>query len=197
MGEAVVTVSRAAFEALTTSCAELSRVVRQIEQSQSASVEFPGWESSVRPYIPLGFQTLAAIRATGANILEDGPPELPQDCVFFASCSLSNTLVPKPEIRALRAYRLGFWDKKSVECDVKQLQSSEVSVILPTWHWIVLRAKDWKLPVRFDRKADFDRFSCQEVVEVAQEFSSLAEVEIYCFGAAIEVPHLLRWRNLR
>ena len=197
MGEPVVTVPRAAFESLTATCAELSRVLRQIEQSQSASVEFPGWESSVRPYIPLGFQSLAAIRATGDNILEDGPPELPQDCVFFASCSLSPNLTPKPEIRALRAYRLGFWDKKSIECHVQQLQSSEVPVILPSWHWIVLRTKDWNLPVRFDRQADFDRFSCQETIEICQEFSSLAEIEIYCFGAAIEVPTLLRWRNLR
>ena len=197
MGESSITVPRAVFEALTSTCAELSRVIRQIEQSQSAVVEFPGWESHLSPYIPLGFQTIAAIRATGYHTVEEGPPELPPDCVFFAKCTLSDTLTPKPEIRALRAYRLGFWDKASVDCCVEQFPSSEVTVDLPTWHWVVLRTKGWNLPVRFDRQADFDRFSCQETIEVCQTFSSLAEIEIYCFGAAIEVPTLLRWRSQR
>lgn len=89
---------------------------------------------------------------------------------------------------------LVFGDKASLGTHTPQLPSSEPTVDFIEWHWIVLRAKDWALPVRFGTLADFERFCRQETVEIYQAFSSLAELEIYCIGAAIQVPTLIRWR---
>lgn len=127
--------------------------------------------------------------------IEEGPPELPECCLKLAKDSLSDWLVPCPEIRGLRAFRLGLWDKASLDTHTPQLPSSEPTVDFIEWRWIVLRAKDWALPVRFGTLADFERFCRQETVEIYQAFSSLAELEIYCVGAAIQVPTLIRWRN--
>lgn len=199
MSDPQVTISLADFEALATAVSELSSVIQRIRNSQPCALDFPGWEGFTDPYLPVGFSSVSALETVGGyyRTVEEGPPELPQSCLDLALVSLSPNGTPRPEIRALRAFRLGFWDKSSLLCRVPQLPSSEPPVDLPDWHWIALKTKDWALPVRFGSLSDFERFCNQETVEIFQTFSSLAELEIYCVGASIKVSTLIRWRNPR
>lgn len=197
MSDPQITIPLADFEALATAVSDLSSVIQRIRDSQPCALDYPGWEGFTDPYLVVGFPSVSALETIGGyyHTVEEGPPELPQSCLDLALVSLSHTVTP--EIRALRAFRLGFWDKSSLLCSIPQLPSTELPVDLPDWHWIALKTKDWALPVRFGSLSDFERFCNQETVEIHQTFSSLAELEIYCVGAAIKVPTLIRWRNPR
>lgn len=111
MSDPQITISLPDFEALTAAVAELARVVQRIEESQPCALDFPGWEGTLDPYLPLHFQSVDELKFIGGafRTIKEGPPELPECCLKLAKDSLSDWLVPRPEIRGLRAFRLGFW----------------------------------------------------------------------------------------
>ena len=53
MSDLQITISLPDFEALTAAVAELARVVQRIEESQPCALDFPGWEGTLDPYLPL------------------------------------------------------------------------------------------------------------------------------------------------
>ena len=53
MSDPQITISLPDFEALTAAVAELARMVQRIEKSQPCALDFPGWEGTLDPYLPL------------------------------------------------------------------------------------------------------------------------------------------------
>ena len=71
-------------------------------------------------------------------------------------------------------------------------------------HWIVLRGAGLSTPFRVTRRSDLKRLLNQSpgqrpasginVTPIVQGLASLCELRIFCGGASVAIPPLLRWR---
>ena len=199
MSEPTIEIPVSEYQALVQAASSLAAAVGRIQQRVAIPVNHPRWEVIEHPSIPCGFSNLSEVhQVTTLSGAETGPPEIPRACLDFCVPQLSPLFTPCPEIRILRAFRLGFWDKVSVDCHINQLRSSsgEVTVDLPVCHWIVLRTVDFSFPVRFVTLSDLNRALGPEVLSsIWQGFASFEELQAYCVGASTRVPTLLRWRG--
>ena len=199
MSEPTIEIPVSEYQALLEAASQLASAVRRIQQTVAVPVNHPLLEVVEHPVIPCGLSNLSEVyQVTAFSGVETGPPELPRACLDFCVPQLSPLFTPRPEVRTLRAFRLGFWDKISVDCHINQLRASsgEVAVDLPVCHWIVLRTLDFSFPVRFVTLSDLNRALGPEAhSSIWQGFASFEELQAYCVGASVRVPSLLRWRG--
>ena len=129
--------------------------------------------------------------------LEEGPPELPAALESFASV-LSDIGGGKYQ-RAKAAFRAGYFAQLAVETSTEY--HPEDNPALSFSHWIVLRGAGLPSPVRVTRKSDLNRLvsvrraARRSETAVIQGFASLAELRIFCGGARIAIPTLVRWTS--
>ena len=123
---------------------------------------------------------------------EDGCPTTPEECFLLAEARIASG--DQPRQRARQAFLDGFIDRFNFETHTNR----EEPVVTPdiALHWIIIRAPKLSDPCRVlsraeaaDLTADFDHTSLWRV------YPTEAEVEIYCTGANLFVPHLLQWRR--
>ena len=123
---------------------------------------------------------------------EDGYPATPQECLDFAHQRFA--IADHPEERCREAFLAGFLDRFNFETNTNTTQAPTIPDL--SLHWIILRAPHLADPCRVLSRGEaehltqsFDRFS------IWRAFTTEAEIEIYCVGANILVPHLLQWRS--
>ena len=134
-------------------------------------------------------------------VLEEGPPPLPPALQEFARV-LSQSGGGRQQ-RAKTAFESGFWAQIALETNTEYTATTNPD--LSFCHWIVLRGAGVVSPFRVTRRLDLNRLLTRSPGSVStgginpspivQGFASLCELRIFCGGAAIAVPPLLRWRN--
>ena len=184
----------AALEQLTLQVSDLvSRV--EAQQPPSAVVDLGDWELVGLPELPFGFANIEELsRLHQFRGPETGPPDTPSFLLDFACRELKG---PSSSCyrRAHRAFRAGFWAFVALETHTPYQPSDPFGP--PDKHWIILRSKSGKKPVRVGTKSDFRKIvgNSPEELLVAESFASLAEVAVFCAGAGIRVPPLQQWKG--
>ena len=148
------------------------------------------WEVVEPPCFPEGTSARSLADLHCCVGVEDGPPELPG----FIKGLARSRLTGDQDTRAKRAFVAGFWAKAAIDTCTPYIHPEPLR--LQTSHWILLRAVGLTGPKRFTRKCDFNQFQVDSH-SVWAEFASLTEVHIFCAGACIEVPELVRWKSGR
>ena len=129
--------------------------------------------------------------------LEEGPPEIPPALLILADVLSSSG--GGPGSRAREAFKAGWWAQiaLSTHTEYQAVNNSELRFS----HWIVLRATGSTAAFRVTRKTDLTKLTQQqprsslEIGPVIQGFASLTELRIFCAGAGIGLPPLVRWTN--
>ena len=141
-------------------------------------------------------QVLGGLSGRRIN-LEDGPPELPLPLESLASAL---TDIGGGRIaRARAAFRAGYWAQLAVST-FTEYEAAENSALTFS-HWIVLRGSGTLSAFRVTRKQDLNRLLRNHragrlgLSPVVQGFASLAELRIFCGGAGIGLPPLVKWTS--
>ena len=134
-------------------------------------------------------------------VLEEGPPELPAELSVLAG--VLSEIGGGRQQRAKEAFECGYWAQIALETHTEY--RSKTYQDLQFSHWICLRGAGVSSPYRVTRKSDLNRLLSQarpagptglpEKGPIVQGFASLAELRIFCGGAGIPIPPLLRWRS--
>lgn len=182
----------AAVQNLTLSVDLLSLRVSQIE-SQLQSVD--SWELIEPSEEVFGGPDNRSV------VLEEGPPPLPPALEVFAG--VLSEIGGGRRARAKAAFEAGFWAQIALETNTAYtpVANSDLSFS----HWIVLRGAGLSTPFRVTRRSDLNRLLNQSpgprpasgasLSPIVQGFASLCELRIFCGGASIAIPPLIRWRN--
>ena len=181
-----------AVQQLTLSVDLLSLRVSQIESQVQAS---DSWELVEPSEIVEGGLPPRSI------VLEEGPPPLSPALEVYAS--ILSEIGGGRRARAKAAFEAGFWAQIAAETNTEY--TPVVNRDLSTSHWIVLRGAGVSSPFRVTRRLDLNRLLSRSPGQVpsggvstqpiVQAFASLCELRIFCGGAGISVPPLLRWRS--
>lgn len=179
------------LEEIKATLAVLSARVERIEielRAESAAVSSEGWE-----VIEPAFECSSKFGISLASrIAEDGPPRASVELLAFARAKLSSALVPV-EQRVRRSLAAGHWAWVACQTHTPYKPLGPLTG-LQSQHWIVLRGPGITLPVRTTSKGDLSRLvDLKDRETVAEEFPSLAELEIFCFSASIPIPQCRRW----
>ena len=177
---------------LTLSVDPLSLRVSQIEsQLQSAD----SWEL-IEPSEE-GFGGLE----NRSVVLGEGPPPLPPALEVFAG--VLSEIDGGRRARARAAFEASFWAQIALETHTAYTPATNSDLSFS--HWIVLRGAGLSTPFRVTRRSDLNRLLNQSpgqrpasginVTPIVQGFASLCELRIFCGGASVAIPPLLRWRN--
>ena len=190
--EAALTRIESAVQRLTLAVDLLSLRVSQIESTQQNS---DTWEL-VEPE-----QLFVGGLSSRQVVLEDGPPPIPTALAAYAS--VLSDIAGGREARARAAYEAGFWAQIALETHTEYHPTTNRDLTFS--HWIVLRGAGVTSPFRVTRRSDLSRLVTRPPTSQAsggvrespiiQGFASLAELRIFCGGAALSVPPLLRWRS--
>ena len=150
------------------------------------------------PSLPFGLSSDSELRVLhSCRIVEDGPPEIPEQCLLLAQSQLSPEGIGQ-SARARRAVDIGFWARATVDTHIPYSFRPE-DLSLPSQHCVVLRScKVWTIEqaCRFDSETDYSRFIGEgDRTLVAASFPTLLELHLFAIGANIWTPRLLRWRS--
>eukprot|EP00438_Fugacium_kawagutii_P030499 Skav212495 [mRNA] locus=scaffold2060:26812:27402:- [translate_table: standard] len=154
-------------------------------------------ESSERGWELVGEETVVAGALDPSQISSgSGPPRIPAALLDFAR-TLSDAF-PGRVARAETAFRLGFFAQRAVVTGGSFDSEPPRGPVFS--QWIVLRCKARSNAVRLTKKADLLRLLDPPFVSespadlpVYQGFASITELRIFCAGAGIAEPPLLRW----
>ena len=175
------------------------------ERLHRPSVRLPGaafdptlgeWEVLEEERDPRGLSRADSTSLFSCRIVEDGPPDTPEACFDFVEGALTGCIGSRPgDCVALtdRAFVAGFWAWAAVACDIPY--SRALPVGRATAIYIVLRALNCPAPRRVTTREDLIRLVTGDDNAVVEEFGSQAELEVFCSGAQVSVPPLVRWRN--
>eukprot|EP00435_Cladocopium_sp_Y103_P059506 s1586_g21.t1 len=144
-------------------------------------------EQSTVPGAPVDFNSSIRFQ------LEDGPPATPEFLVRLAQKKLRSA-VASAETRAREAFCAGFWFRITILCDVK-LESS-YHPALPPSVWLVQKDEGIFNLARTSTRKEAEKL-CQSLQQavIVERFPSLTELQIFCAGAQVPVPPLLKWRS--
>ena len=187
------------LEELLQAATRLTQVVERIsrkrerpttlEEPVDCIVDWQVLEAKRLPKIP-NIQTIRSYARFWSA--EDGFPDTPQECIDFVKSRISEG--DNPEQRCREAFLAGFLDRFDFETGVDRGQVPVVPDL--SLHWVILRAPLLADPCRVLSRGETIHLTRNfDTHSIWRAFSTEAEVEVYCIGANIFVPHLLQWRN--
>lgn len=197
MSNRLVLVEESSIQALIRATENLTLAVttlrREVGEQRDQGEAYDHWElvEDAAPLAVISKEESAALFASGG--VETGPPALPNSLVFLAEQRLSGRGGGSLR-RAQRAWRCGFWARIALDTCTEYRREEELD--LPSSHWIVLSAPGTTSPKRTGRKID-----CLKLLKEAGQgqiwdsFPSLTELQIFCAGAQIDVPPLVKWKS--
>eukprot|EP00435_Cladocopium_sp_Y103_P030639 s4510_g7.t1 len=144
-------------------------------------------EQSAVPGAPTGFNSTIRFEA------ESGVPPTP---AFLVSLALKRLRSSKEatEERAREAFCAGYWYRIGLKCSVPL--TSHYKPALPPAHWLVQSGSEICNIARTTTRREADVFVAQRAeARIIEAFPSLTELQIFCAGAQIFVPALLRWKS--
>eukprot|EP00435_Cladocopium_sp_Y103_P047077 s582_g13.t1 len=144
-------------------------------------------DDSFPPLPPAEFQALKVLQKHKG--LEDGIPEIPEECVRQAARALTGSPEEVLE-RARSAYAAGFFAIIALLTETpytKDEQKSEEG----HKHWVILYRKTPAISRRVTSRKCLECAITVEVDPVWQGFDSVTELTIFCAGAGIEEPGLI------
>ena len=157
---------------------------------------FGEWEVLEEERDPRGLSRTETVSLFAFRTVEDGPPETPGACFDFVEGALTGSIGSRPgECVALtdRAFVAGFWAWAAIACDIPYSRATPVG--RATAIYIVLRSLNCPAPRRVTTREDLIRLITGDDNAIVEEFGSQAELEVFCSGAQVPVPPLVRWRN--
>ena len=131
---------------------------------------------------------------------EEGPPPIPPG--VLALTSVLSDIGGGREERARAAFNSGFWAQIALSTATDYQASDNPGLTFN--HWIVLRGAGVSSSFRATRKSDLNRLVRRQPAlgsagdssqPIVQGFASICELRVFCIGAGILVPPLLRWRS--
>ena len=179
-------------ELVTIRQSDLDRILSTLQaltlEVETLKLGLRDWEVVDPPCYPEGTSARSLADLHACRGVEDGPPELPG----FIKGLARTRLTGDQDTRAKRAFCAGFWAQVAIDTCTNFTHPEPLRI--QSSHWVLLRAVGLTGPKRFTRKSDFQKFDLDSS-SVWIEFASLTEVHIFCAGAGIEVPELVRWKR--
>ena len=121
--------------------------------------------------------------------------QVPQFCYDLAKHRLTGASIGSVA-RTDRAFFCGIEAKEALRLGTLYYQ--EEGIGLQVAHWIILRSSEIKGPCRVTSRRELNRLlgSGRPGPSAVWEcFPSITELQIFCVGAGIPIPPLVRWRN--
>ena len=119
---------------------------------------------------------------------DTGPPELPE--AGYHCCKH----LEKGSARAVRAFNAGFWSKSAIECSIPYVPVEPFPGVTLA-QWLIIRGDHSLIPCRVYSEAEAVQIIGKSENAICEAFATLAEVNLYCLGASIEVPKLVQWKS--
>lgn len=184
-------------EAVRDLAAGVERLSLEAASAETSQADFEkDWEVVEDTQFPCGANSQQLRALHSLREVEEGPPGTPLYCLDLAKRRLTG-VDPGSVERAHRAFRAGFWAQASVDCLVPYTPADSIG--LPATQWILLRAGDRQVPVRFSKKSDYLHYiaGLPATQVVGECFPSITELSIFCVGAGCLVPPLKQWRKMK
>jgi len=179
-------------ELVTIRQSDLDRIITKLQELivevEELKLGLHDWEVVDPPCYPEGTTSTILSELHSCRGAENGPPALPDFCRGIAKARLTGDW----NFRAKRAFEAGFWAQIAVTTCTRFTHPQPLR--FQNCHWILLRGVGLTGPKRFNRKSDLLKFDLDSN-SVYCEFASLAELHIFCIGAGIQVPELVRWKR--
>ena len=173
--------------------------VEVVELAESlASLLEPGafgdWVLVDDEFPPLEFPEFQVLRTQLAHKgLEDGFPEVPQECVR----NVARVLPCLPEEivqRTTWAFRSGFLARVALETSTPFLKDPKVTEEEDR-HWVVFYRHTEKISRRLSSKKCLEIALTVQKDPVWQGFPTVTELSVFCAGAGRLVPKLEKWTS--
>lgn len=131
--------------------------------------------------------------------VEDGPPEIPQTLVDFASTLIAGT---GSLHRARRAWEGGFWCGAALRTRTRFQPLESISV--PDTHFVVFRARGISRPFWVQSREEVTHIlqlpgsssETHPAEPIVVGFPTITELDIFCAGGYLYRPACYQWRNL-
>lgn len=189
--EGIASAIRYLAEAIRGLATEISRSRQASSSAEVPEEELGEWEvieeqSSV-PGAPSDFNATIRFEA------ETGPPPIPEFLLALARKKLRSTKA-SAEDRAAAAFSEGFWCRIGWLCNVEL--ASNYNPVLPPTIWLIQNDQGISNLARTTSRREAERL-CASIpgASVVQKFPTVTELQIFCAGAQLPVPPLVRWTS--
>ena len=131
--------------------------------------------------------------------VEDGPPEIPQRLVDYASTLIAGN---GSFSRARRAWEGGFWCGVALRTRTRFQPLATISV--PDTHWVIFRARGISRPFWVQSREEVTHIlnlpgsstDTHPPEPIVVGFATITELDLFCAGGYLYRPACYQWRNL-